>query len=366
MEKTTKAAKHVVEYVLIFSGALVVGSLPYESSHVFATDVQQQNDTIKMQVKRSFLSIAPDLHLPMRASRADVLRPSWVTIVVAIAGILLGIVFTVSGGWKVLQPYQAGELLEQARVPAGLGLLAAPALGAVELFAGILLFIPAYRRWGGLLGSALMIFFIGWIAYFYPQLVGRECNCFPLIKRTVGPGFFIGDGIFLLLGLIAFFWSRRVASFRIPGVIFLSLVVLAGASMAMNAAMRRNVQVPNPVVVNGKPADLTHGKVFLFFYNPECMHCVDAAKFMSTLNWGDTNVVGIPTNDPQFAKDFLDMTRFKANTSLETAKLKKAFPFVDPPYGVALDDGQVKDTFGINQFNEPSPGPDLKKLGFVK
>src|SRR5579863_1325565 len=148
------------------------------------------------------------------------------TIVAAIAGILLGIVFTVSGGWKVLQPYQAGELLEQARVPAGLGLLAAPALGAVELFAGILLFIPAYRRWGGLLGSGLMIFFIGWIAYYYPQLVGRECNCFPLIKRTVGPGFFIGDGIFLLLGLIAFFWSRRAAGLRPPAVIFLSLIVL--------------------------------------------------------------------------------------------------------------------------------------------
>jgi uncharacterized membrane protein YphA (DoxX/SURF4 family) len=302
----------------------------------------------------------------MRENRADVVRASWETIVAAIAGILLGVVYIVSGGWKVLQPYQAGELLEQARVPAGLGLLAAPALGAVELFAGILLFIPGYRRWGGLFGSALMIFFIGWIAYYYPQLVGHDCSCFPLIKRTVGPGFFISDGVFLLLGLVAFFWSRRVASFRTPAVIFLSLVLLAGASLGVNAAIRRNVQVPNPVVVNGKPADLTQGKVFLFFYNPECMHCVDAAKFMSTFNWQGTKVVGIPTNDPQFAKDFMDMTHFNVATSLEVAKLKKAFPFVDPPYGVALDDGNVKATFGINQFNEPSPAPDLKKLGFVK
>ena len=294
------------------------------------------------------------------------MRTSWKTTLAAICAILLGIVFVVSGAWKVLQPYQAGELLEQARVPAGLGLLAAPALGAVELFAGILLFIAAYRRWGGLLGSALMIFFLAWIAYYYPQLVGKECNCFPLIKRTVGPGFFISDGVFLLWGLIAFFWSRRAVSFKTPAVIFVSVLVLAGASLGMNTAIRQNVQVPNPVLVNGKPADLTQGKVFLFFYNPECMHCVDAAKFMSTLNWGDTKVVGIPTNDPQFAKDFLDMTKFKADTSLELAKLKKAFPFVDPPYGVALDDGRVKETFGIAQFNEPSPAPDLKKLGFVK
>ena len=281
------------------------------------------------------------------------------------SAILLGIIFIVSGGWKVLQPYQAGELLEQARVPAGMGLLAAPALGALELCAAVLLFIPAYRRWGGLLGSALMIFFIGWIAYYYPQLVGKECNCFPWIKRTVGPGFFVSDALFLLWGLVSFLWSRRAASFKVPAVIFVSLLVLAGASLGMNTAIRQNVQVPNPVVVNGKPADLSQGKVFLFFYNPECMHCVDAAKFMSTLNWHDTRVVGIPTNDPQFAKDFLEMTNFKAETSLELAKLKKAFPFVDPPFGVALEDGRVKESFSIAQFNEPSPAPDLKKLGFV-
>jgi hypothetical protein len=207
---------------------------------------------------------------------------------------------------------------------------------------------------------------MGWIANYYHVLVGRECSCFPIIKRTVGPGFFITDGIFLLLGVLAFVWSRRRSGLLGPAVAFVCLVVLGGASLGVNAAMRRNVQVPNPVVVNGKPADLTHGKVFLFFYDPECMHCVDAAKFLSTLNWGNTEVVSIPTHDPQFAKDFLGDTHLKADTSLEINKLKKAFPFVTPPYGVALDDGQVKQTFEQTQFNEPLPAADLKKLGFVK
>lgn len=283
-----------------------------------------------------------------------------------ISAILLGLIFLVSGGWKVLSPFQTGELLEQAQVPAGMGSLGAAVLGALELFAAFLLFVPRFRRWGGFIGSALMIFFICWVGYYYRTLVGRECSCFPLIKRTIGPGFFIGDGIMLLLGLAAFAWSPRVRAFRGAAVAFVSLVVLAGLSFAVNAAVRRNVQVPNPVIVDGKPQNLAQGNVFLFFYDPECMHCDAAAKFMSKLNWGDTKVVAIPTHDPQFAADFLHDTHLRASTSLEIAKLRKAFPFVDPPFGVALVDGQVKETFGQAQFNEPLPAPDLKSLHFVK
>jgi uncharacterized membrane protein YphA (DoxX/SURF4 family) len=286
--------------------------------------------------------------------------------VAMISAILLGLVFLVSGGWKVLSPFQTGELLEQAQVPAGMGSLGAAALGTLELFAAFLLFVPWFRRWGGFLGSALMVFFICWVAYYYRALVGHECSCFPLIKRTIGPGFFIGDGVMLLLGVTAFAWSPRVRALRGVGVAFVSLVVLAGASFGVNAALRHNVQVPNPVIVDGKAQNLTQGKVFLFFYDPECSHCDAASKFMSKLNWDNTRIVAVPTHDPQFAADFLHDTHLKASTSLEIAKLRKAFPFVDPPFGVALLDGQVKETFGQAQFNEPLPAPDLKKLKFVK
>jgi hypothetical protein len=69
---------------------------------------------------------------------------------------------------------------------------------------------------------------------------------------------------------------------------------------------------------------------------------------------------------PEFAKYFLEDTHLKASISPDLAKLKTAFPFVDPPYGVALEDGHRDETFTQAQFNEPSPAPDLKKLGFVK
>jgi hypothetical protein len=291
---------------------------------------------------------------------------SWKRTAASVCAILLGLIFLISGGWKIVSPLKAGELLEQVRVPAGLGVLGAAALGVFELLAAFLLFVPRLRRWGGLLGSALMIFFIGWIAYYYPVLVGRECSCFPIVKRTVGPGFFASDAVMLLFGLAAFAWSPRARGWKIPAVAFTALTIAAGASVFANAAVQQNAQVPVPVVVDGKPQNLAVGKVFLFFYDPSCMHCDAASKFMSTLNWGDTRIVAIPTVNPQWAASFLHDTKLKAATSLELDKLKKAFPFVDPPYGVALDDGRVKETFGQAQFNEPLPAPDLKKLGFVK
>ena len=266
----------------------------------------------------------------------------------------------------MLQPFQTGELLEQAQVPAGLGTLGAAALGTVELWAAFLLLTPRYRRWGGLLGSALLIFFIAWIAFYYKKLVGHECSCFPLIKRSVGPGFFVGDGVMLLLGMAAWAWSSKARNFRVPAMALGALFLLAGVSVGVHASARRNVQVPNPVIVDGKPTDLTNGKVFLFFYDPYCSHCDAASKFMSKLTWDNTRIVAIPTNDPRFAADFLRDTKLKAGTSLETTKLRKAFSFVDPPYGVALVDGQVKKTFPQTQFNAPLPEPDLKQLGFVK
>jgi hypothetical protein len=293
-------------------------------------------------------------------------RAKWQLNAAAIGAVLLGIIFLVSGGWKVLQPFKTGELLEQAQVPAGFGVLGAATLGTIELLTAFLLFVPRYRRWGGMLGSALLVFFIGWIGFYYHTLAGRECSCFPLIKRTIGPMFFVSDGAMLLLGAAAWAWSRSVSSFKVPLTALAALTLLAGTSYAVNKAELAHVQVPNPVIVDGQPADLTHGKVFLFFYDPSCMHCDAAARFMAGFDWNDTRVVSIPTINPQWAASFLRDTHLKAQTSLEVDKLKKAFPFVDPPYGVVLEDGVVKQTFGQAKFNAPSPKAEFQRLGIIK
>ena len=52
---------------------------------------------------------------------------------------------------------------------------------------------------------------------------------------------------------------------------------------------------------------------------------------MSKLNWKDTRIVAIPTREKQFAQAFLSDTGFKGATSLESDRLKRLFPFGDPP-----------------------------------
>jgi hypothetical protein len=284
----------------------------------------------------------------------------------AICAILLGIILLVSGGWKVLSPLRTGELLEQAQVPAGWGTLGAATLGTFEVLAAFLLFVPRFRKVGGLLGSALLVFFIGWIAVYYHVLVGQECNCFPLIKRTVGPGFFVSDAVMLLLGVIAFLWAPAVRSLRGPLLALLSIAVLSAISLGASKLENRGLAAPSPLIVDGKPESVTNGKVFLFFYDPQCMHCDAAARFMAKFNWGSTRVIAIPTTEPQFAPSFIHDTGLKAGTCLETAKLRQVFKFVDPPYGVTLVNGHQTATFGEAQFNVPLPKADLQKLGFVQ
>lgn len=283
-----------------------------------------------------------------------------------ICAILMGIVFLVSGGWKVLMPFQTGEVLEQAKVPGGLGSLGAAVLGTLEVFTAILLFLPSCRKWGGLLSSALLVFFMSWIGVYYHALHGMDCSCFPIIKRTIGPGFFISDGVMLLMSIAAFAWSPGVRRFRIPAVAFASVAALALISFGVNAKERGAAQVPNPLIVDGKPENLNHGKVFIFFYDPSCEHCDAASRYMSTFQWKDTRVVAIPTVNPQWAESFLHDTHLKAGTSLELAKMRAAFKFVDPPFGAAVVDGQTKETFNQAEFDKPSPKPQLEKLGFVQ
>ncbi len=283
-----------------------------------------------------------------------------------VCSVLLGVIFLVSGGWKVLSPLRTGELLEQARVPAGWGAIGAASLGAIEVLAAFLLFIPRFRKLGGLLGSALILFFLGWIGFYYHSLVGQECSCFPILKRTIGPGFFWSDGVMLLLGLAAYFWSRPVLNLRIPLTAFAAIAAVAGGSLAIAKTANRGLQAPSPIVVNGKSQSLAEGKVFLFFYDPQCLHCDAAARFMSKFDWKNTKVIGLPTTQPQWADGFLHDTGLKAGTSLDTAKLRQVFKFVDPPYGVALEGGHQVATFNQAQFNAPSPKTDLQKMGFVQ
>jgi hypothetical protein len=289
--------------------------------------------------------------------------PMWKTAVGGVSAVLVGLLFVVAGVWKLTEPYTAATLMMQARVWPAFGLICAIGFGTAETFAGSMLFFPRFRRWGGWLTAALLVIFMGYIGINYSTLRGAECNCFPWLKRTIGPGFFAGDGAMLLLAVLAAIWARRAENLRGAAILLSSIIIFAATSFGITYSHQTGLKAPDSITVDGQPYSLQSGKIFLFFFDPECSHCEEAAKRMSHFNWKDTQVIAIPTRMPRFGPDFLKDTKLKAKLSNDLEFLKKTFSFVAGPYGVALENGRQKQAF-IN-FDEKEPKEGLRQLGFI-
>jgi hypothetical protein len=249
------------------------------------------------------------------------------------------------------------------KVPQNLSLAAALLLGIVETFSAVLILVPRFRRWGSWLTASLLAVFMVYVGVNYTALHGAECQCFPWLKRAVGPGFFVGDGVMLLLAVLAGLWSKRSENLRSASLVLGAVVVFALLSYGVAATHSTGVKAPDSVTVDGKPYSLQHGKVFVYFFNPECMHCVDAGKRMAKLNWSETQIVGVATEQPQFGQYFMQTTGLKGVVSTDLDILKKTFPFGDPPAGVALENG--REVAPLTQFEGEEPAATLKKLGFA-
>lgn len=293
-------------------------------------------------------------------------QAGWRVAVNWIAAILISLVFLVAGIWKASDPIGAGVRLAQARVPESLSVYAAVGFGIAETFTGVLLLIPRFRRWGSLFGSLLLISFMIFIGIHYNELIGQECSCFPWVKRAVGPQFFVGDGIMLLLAILAGLWAKKSEGMVPAGVILAAISVFALVSWGMAATRNTGVHAPATITAqDGKPISLAEGKVLIYFFNPECMHCLEAGRKLAKMNWGDTRFVGVPTEDPQFADFFMTKSGLagKGPVSGDLAPLKKLFPFDLPPAAVALEGGVQKAM--LLQFEDQEPEATLKKIGFV-
>jgi uncharacterized membrane protein YphA (DoxX/SURF4 family) len=289
--------------------------------------------------------------------------PGWKSWAGGTAAVLTAVLFLTAGIWKITDAPGAAARLAQMKVPQELSLAAALLLGIVETFSAVLILVPRFRRWGSWLTSLLLIVFMIYVGINYTALHGAECQCFPWLKRAVGPGFFVGDGVMLLLAVLAGLWSKRSENLRNASLVLGAVVVFALVSYGVAATHNSGVKAPDSVTVDGKPYSLQQGRVFIYFFNPECMHCLDAAKRMAKLNWGDTQLVGVATEQPQYAQYFMQTTGLKGVVSTDLAVLKKTFPFGDPPAGVALENGREK--AALTQFEGEEPAATLKKLGFA-
>ena len=296
--------------------------------------------------------------IPLREPAAWQRAVNWV------AALALGLLFLSSGLWKATDVGGWAVRLSQARVPESLSVAGALFFGIAETVAGVLLFVPRLRRWGAALAAVLLVAFIAYFALNYTALRGQDCSCFPWLKRVVGPGFFLGDGAMLLLAAVAAGWAPKSAGRRAAVIILGAVTVFAFLSWGVQTARETGTRAPAAITVDGHPYAIGKGKVFLFFFNPMCMHCMDAAKRMSHLDWGDTRVVAIPVEQPQFSQQFLAESGLKAAVSTDFNSLKTTFGYSTYPFGVAVVNGRQK--AALRQFEAPEPAAALRGLGLVR
>jgi len=284
------------------------------------------------------------------------------------AAILISLVFLVAGLWKLTDPMGAAARLAQAKVPESLSILAAVGLGTLETFAGIMLLIPRFRRWGAMLGTFLLAAFMIFIAIHYTELRGAECSCFPWIKRAVGPGFFIGDGMMMGLAIAAGIWARRSRGTRTAAFLLTGVAVFALASFGLASTRHTGTAAPASITAeDGKTISLKEGKILVFFFDPQCLHCLAAGRKFATFNWGATKFIGVPTQNPQFGDWFFGKAGLtgKGIVSKDLDLLRKTFPFDTAPAAVAIENGYEK-AMMLQFETDTEPLATLKKLGFVQ
>ncbi len=280
---------------------------------------------------------------------------------------LVAIIFLAAGLWKITDLYGAAARLAQARVPEWLSVFTAATLGILETFTGIAVLVPRWRRIGGALATCLLAAFMIFIGIHYTELRGAECNCFPWIKRAVGPGFFIGDAIMMGLAILAAALSRPLTSLRGAAVLLAGVCVFCGLSFAANPILRGGARAPDWITAeNGQRIPLQSGKIFIFFFNPQCLHCRDAGLKLAALPWADTKLIAVPTENPRFADWFMGKAGLKGISAVsdDLDVLKKTFPFDTPPAGVILEDGREKAM--LLQFEGDEPAKTLRHYGLVR
>ena len=290
--------------------------------------------------------------------------PPWKSVLSVSSAVILALLFLVAGVWKITDPLGMATRMIQAKVPAQLAEAAAVTFGILETFAGLLLLVPRFRRWGAWLTGALLVAFMIHIGIHYEALRGAECSCFPWVKRAVGPAFFIGDAAMLALAVVAGSWSHPAHSKRSAAIILGAVSVFAFVSLGVVKARQTGIVAPDEITAGGQPLSLRHGRQFVYFFDPECSHCYQAAQKMAKYGWrAEVKLVAVPTAMPQFAQSFLRDTGFNAAVSNDLEKLRKTFEFVSGPYAVAIEDGRQKEAFRHFEGNEPEAG--LRKIGFI-
>lgn len=292
-------------------------------------------------------------------------RPLWQSVAATVAALALALLFLSSGLWKLIDPISWSERLVHALVPRQLALAGALVVGITETLGAILVIVPRWRRWGAMICAALLLVFMAYFAVNYKALTGSDCSCFPGLKRVIGPGFFWSDAGMLVLALLAGLWARPAQGWKQASAVLAAIVIFAGALYGYQATRGGGVVAPPTLIVDGKPFALREGKVFVFFFDPECAHCYAAAKDFATYHWrSGIQLVATPTVNPQWGAIFLKRTGFDSRLTRDQKTLRDAFKFTDPPYALTLENGRLVKALPF--FDDAEPRTALKAMGWIE
>ncbi len=291
--------------------------------------------------------------------------PAWKTIISTLAAIAVAALFLSAGIWKIVDPVTWATKVYQLKVPAALAQPFTIALAVTETLAGVLLLVPRFRRWGAWLSGLMLIAFMAWVGVFYTELTGKDCSCFPWLKRAIGPGFFIGDAVMLAGAGLAGLWTQRSRNWQGAAIILAAITVFAGVSYGVAVTRDAGATLPEKLTVDGQPAAIDPGKYLLYFFDPECSHCLQAAKEMARYDWSrnEVRILQVPTRVPQFALSFQQMSGLKSPVVSDLETLKALFPFGDPPFAVLIEGRRAVATIPI--FDGAEPVATLRKNGFL-
>ena len=89
------------------------------------------------------------------------------------------------------------------------------------------------------------------------------------VKRAVGPGFFIADGLMLALALCAGYWARPSWSKRSAAIILGAVAVFAFASLGVAYARQSGAKAPDTIAVDGQPILETEELIAYLVFNTE-------------------------------------------------------------------------------------------------
>jgi hypothetical protein len=142
-----------------------------------------------------------------------------------------------------------------------------------------------------------------------------------------------------------------------------AVTVFAGVLLGVAYTRLSGTKAPDLITVEGQPFSLQRGRILIFFYDPQCLHCLSAAQAMSKFKWNDVTLIAVPTQS-RFAQEFLNDTKLNARISYDMELLKKTFPFRDPPYAVYLEHGRQRAP--LSRFEDSEPEESLRKFGAIQ